>query len=238
MTADLCILHYTSNHLDRVNPRFAERVRAQILKSAGEYPIISVSQKPMDFGQNVCIGERPRGHLEIYKAILIAAKTATTDYVGLAEDDIFYTPSHWRTHRPPAHRFAYDLNRWGLNTWVNPPVFGYRARPVVNQLIAPRQLLIDALEERFAKFPDESKVPLKFWGDLGRYEAQLGVTVRELECFAAPDPSVVFSHEEAFGFLNHGKRKSVGEAQRSWLPYFGAAQRMMEMYRQPETAEV
>ncbi len=232
MTDSFSILHYTSNHLDKVNPRFAEKVRGQILKSAGAYPIISVSQKPMDFGQNVCIGERPRGHLEIYKAILIAAQTATTEYVGLAEDDIFYTPSHWRTHRPPSHRFAYDLNRWGLNTWVNPPVFGYRARPVVNQLIAPRQLLIDALEERFAKFPDESQVPLKFWGDLGRYESQLGVTVRELECFAAPDPSVVFSHEEAFGFLNHGKRKSVGEAQRTSLPYWGAAERMLSLYKE------
>lgn len=235
--SDLTIIHYTANTLDHVNPSFAQAVRAQLLKSAGEYPILTVSHEPLDFGyRNIVVGPVERGHLQIYKNILTGARAAETKYVGLAEDDVLAPPSHLRTHRPPAHRFAYDLNRWGLNTWIDPPVFGYRARPVVNQLIAPRQLLIDALEERFAKFPDESKVPLKFWGDLGRYESQLAVTVRELECFAAPDPSVVFSHEEAFGFLNHGKRKSVGEAQRTWLPYWGTAQRMMELYKQPEPA--
>ena len=235
MTDSFSIIHYTANHLDRVNPAFAEKVREHLLKSAGGYPIISVSHKPMNFGTNVCIGERPRGHLEIYRAILIGCQHATTDYVGMAEDDVFAPRSHWTTHRPPPDRFAYDVNRWGINTWIDPPVFGYRNRPVVNQLIAPRQLLIDALEERFAKFKSipDSEIPIKFWGDPGRYEAQLGVTVRAIECFAAPDPSVVFSHEEAFGFLNHGKRKSIGQAKRTWLPYWGSSQRMMEMYRQP-----
>ena len=240
MTPDLTLIHYTANWLDRVNPSFAEKVREQIVKSAGEYPIISVSQKPMDFGQNICIGERPRGHLEIYRAILVGAKAAITPFVGMAEDDVLAPSSHWRTYRPPLNKFAYDLNRWGINTWVTPPVFGYRNRPVVNQLIAPRQLLIDALEERFTKFKDvpDSAVPLDRWGDPGRYEARLGVTVRELECFAAPDPSIVFSHEEAFGFLNHGKRKSVGHFPRAWLPRWGFAEEMLALYKQPELQTV
>lgn len=238
MTPDLSLIHYTSNHLDRVNPSFAEKVREQIVKSAGEYPIISVSQKPMDFGENICIGERPRGHLEIYRAILIGAKAAKTPYVGMAEDDCFAPSSHWRTHRPPPDRFAFDLNRWGLNTWVTPAVYGYRSRCVVNQMIAPAALLVEAMEERFARFKDvpDPEVPIKFWGDPGRYESHLGVTVRATEGFAAPDPSVVFSHEAAFGFLNHGKRKSVGQFARTWLPYWHFAKDMLALYK-PETAE-
>jgi len=237
MAQDLTIIHYTANHLDRVNPEFAEKVREQILKSAGEYPIISVSHKPMNFGENICIGEQPRSHLNIYRAILIGSKHAKTPYVGMAEDDVLAPPSHWRTHRPPPDRFAYDLNRWGINTWVEPPTYGYRNRPVVNQLIAPTAMLVDALEERFEKFAGkpESEIPLSYWGDPGRYEKQLGVSKRELECFAAPDPSVVFSHEEAFGFLNHGKRKSVGQFPRSWLPYWGFAHQMLALYKQSES---
>jgi hypothetical protein len=65
--------------------------------------------------------------------------------------------------------------------------------------------------------------PLKFWGDLGRYEKHLGVTEREWEPFAAPDPSVIFSHEEAFGFISRGTRKSIGEGHREDLPYWGSA---------------
>lgn len=237
MNTDITIVHYTSNWLDKVNPRFAEKVREQIVRSAGDYPIISVSQQPMEFGTNICIGEQPRSHLNIYRAILIGAKHAKTPYVGMAEDDVLAPPSHWRTHRPPPDRFSFDLNRWGINTWVEPPMFGYRSRCVVNQMIAPTALLVAAMEERFEKFkgvPDQ-QVPIKFWGDPGRYEAQLGVTVRSVEGFAAPDPSVVFSHEEAFGFLNHGKRKSVGQFARTWLPYWGFAHQMLALYRQPES---
>lgn len=252
MKPDLTIVYYTSGHLAKTNPGFLRHTSSQLIRVAQGFPIISVSQHPLSFGfgdsgivaddaidhKNVCVGEIGRSHLNIYRQLLIGAREATTPYIATAEDDILYSHSHFRTHRPPNHRFAYDLNRWGMNTWVKPPVFGYRARPVVNQLIAPTSLLIDSLEERFNKFkgvPDE-EVPISFWGDPGRYEKQLGVTVREIECFAAPEPSIVFSHEEAFGFLNHGVRKSVGEFPRTELPGWGSAEKIMELWKQPAYA--
>lgn len=237
MDNDLTIIYYTSNHLDTANPRFLAHTRNQLANVAENYPIISVSQKPItafsdQAHQNICVGDIGRSHLNIYRQLLIGAKKAKTPYVASAEDDILYSHSHFRTHRPPPHRFAYDLNRWGMNSWVNPPVFGYRARPVVNQLIAPTELLIEAMEERFAKFKDvpDDQVPISFWGDPGRYEKQLGVTVRELECFAAPEPSLVYSHQAAYGFLNHGRRKSVGEFPRTTLPLWGSAEAMMALW--------
>ena len=233
--SDIEIVYYSCNHLDKVNPSFVAKTREALVQAAGDIPIVCVSHEPLSFGsRNIVVGPVPRGHLQIYKNILVGAKHATAPFVALAEDDIFYPASHFRTYRPPAHKFAYDLNRWGINTWVEPPMYGYRNRPVVNQLLAPRLLLIEALEERFAAYPDESKVPLKFWGDLGRYEGNLGVTIREFECYAAPDCSVVFSHEEAFGYLNHGKRKSIGHGARTWLPKWGFAKDMLALYKQPE----
>lgn len=235
MNMDLTIIYYTSNWLDTANPEFLRSTRKQLNKVAGDYPIISVSQRPVAFGNRmICVGEIGRSHLNIYRQLLAGAKEAKTPFIATAEDDILYSHSHFRTHRPPPNRFAYDLNRWGINTWVQPPTFGYRARPVVNQLIAPTELLIEAMEERFAKFSDvpDDQVPISFWGDPGRYEKQLGVTVREIECFAAPEPSIVFSHEEAFGYLNHGKRKSVGEFPRTELPGWGTAEKIMELWKQ------
>lgn len=242
----LTVLHYTSGHLDTTNPHFAQTVRDQILIAAGDYPIVTVSQSPLDFGKNIiasdasmgvlrCVG---RSHLNIYRAILIGAIHSETEFCGLIEDDCMVPPDHFRTHRPPPHKFAYDFSKWGINTWVRPPVFGYRSRAVINSLIAPRQLLIDALQERFNKYPDEEALkakfgnsnPLKFWGDLGRYEKHLGVTVREWESFASPVPSVVFSHEEAFGFLSRGKRKSIGEGHRTELPGWGSAESMLALW--------
>lgn len=244
MNTDLTIVYYTSNWLASRNPRFLAATWGALARAAGDYPIIIVSQQPLEVEhlnmaeqlKSICVGDIGRSHLNIYRQLLIGAREATTPYVATAEDDILYSHSHFRTHRPPPTRFAYDLNRWGMNTWVKPPMFGYRARPVVNQLIAPTSLLIDSLEERFNKFkgvPDE-KIPISFWGDPGRYEKQLGVTVREFECFAAPEPSIVFSHEEAFGFLNHGVRKSVGEFPRTELPGWGSAEKIIGLWKQPE----
>lgn len=239
----LSLIHYTANVLDRANPSFAQAVRDQIQRAAGDYPIITVSHEPLAFGQNIVVENPVRGHLQIYRNVLTGARAALTDWVVLVEDDIVYHESHFRTHRPPMHKFAYDFNKWGINTWVRPPVFGYRSRAVINQLIAPRQLLIDALEERFNLYPDEEALkkrfgesnPLKFWGDLGRYEKHLGVTVREWEPFASPVPSVVFSHEEAFGFLSRGKRKSIGEGHRTELPGWGSAESMLALWTGDQT---
>lgn len=228
---DLTVVFYTANV---IHEPFAGYVRDNLVKSIrGRYPLISVSQKPMpDFGRNVCVGEIGRSHLNLYRAVLRGAQEAQTAFVGLAEDDVMYSDSHWDTRRPPAHKFSYDVNGWGLNSWVRPAIFGYRNRKVINRLIAPRDLLVDALEERFAKFklvPDD-QVPLKFWGDLGRYENHLGVTVRETETFAAPEPSIIFSHDEAFGFLSRGERKSTGEGLRDYLYPWGKSESMLGLW--------
>ena len=228
---DLTLLHYTSNHLDHVNPRFAQIVRDQIVKSANGLPIISISHEPMDFGENICIGERPRSHLGIYKSILIGAKAAKTDYVACCEDDVLHHESQWQTHRPSLTRFSYNMSRWGLNCWVDPPWFGYRARPVLNQMLCPRELLIETFEERFAKYPDPDTTPLRFFAEPGRYERQLGVTVREFDCFASPVPAVVYSHQAAFGFESVGERKSIGEFPRKELPYWGSAKKILNLWK-------
>lgn len=241
MSPDLVAVYYTSNRLDAKRPHFAKAVRDQLLKSLdGEFPIITVSHEPLDFGdKNVVIGPVERSHLQIYRnvlhgAIAAASAFAAAPYIALCEDDALYTRGHFRTHRPPAHKFAYDFNKWGMNTWNDPPVFGYRARAVINHLIAPRKLLIESLNERFHKFKDvpDSEIPIQWWGDLGRYERKLGCTPREWEPFAAPEPGLVFSHEEAFGFLNQGARKSAGGARRTELPGWGTAQQMVDLWNE------
>lgn len=235
--SDLAIVFYTANCL---HEPFAGHIRSNLISAtAAKFPLIVVSHKPMDFGDVRLVVQNPvRSHLQIYKNILQGALAAEGyKYIACCEDDVLYAPSHFTTSRPE-NKFSYDFNKWGINTWVNPPMFGYRSRAVINQLIAPRELLIEALDERFALYPDEASLrrkfgegnPFKFWGDLGRYEKHLGVTVRPWEPFAAPDPSVVFSHDEAFGFLSAGTRKSVGNAPRTELPYWGSAQRMLDLW--------
>lgn len=232
MKADLSVVFYTANKL---HEPFAATVRDNLLRSIdGDFPLIVVSHEPMSgFGDKNIVIENPTwGHLQIYRNILTGSIAAETEFIGLAEDDILYSHDHWRTHRPAAHRASYDLSRWGMNCWERPARFGYRCRPVINQLVAPRQLVIDAFTERFEKFAGmkDEEIPIRFFAEIGRYEKSLGVTVREMEAFASPVPSVVYSHSEAFGYQSRGQRKSIGEFPRTELPYWGSAEKMLSLW--------
>jgi hypothetical protein len=231
---DLSVIYYTSNWLDEHNPYFLENTRKQLLYAIGDLPMVIVSQKPTLFGKNsinVCIGDVGRSHLNIYRQILAGCKAAKTAYVALAEDDILYSREHFHSKVPNGDYFLYDMNKLSLFTWTKPPLFSFRHnRMVVNQLIAPRQYLIDAMEERFAKFPDESKIPLKSWGDPGRYENYLGVTVRKTDTFMSTCPSIVFTHPQAYGYLNHGKKKRLGDLRIIEVPYWGKAEQVLKLW--------
>lgn len=239
---DLSVIYYTSNFLEEKNPYFLENTKKQLLKAIGTHPLISVSLKPMDFGHNIVVGEKDgldsgRSHLNIYRQILIGCKQAKTKYVAMAEDDILYSFAHFHTYTPKRSRFAYDMQKLSLFTWTDPPMYSFRTkRKVVNQLIAPRDLLIEALEERFARIPtlleqgmDLPEI-LSKWGDPGRYESLLGITPRETEEFYSQTPSIVFSHEHAYGYLNHSNKKRLGDVRMYDIPEWGKASDVLKLF--------
>ena len=234
---DLTVVYYTANYLDTHNPYFLENTKKQLLKAIDNLPLISVSQKPMAFGQNICVGETGRSHLNLYRQILIGVKAAKTKYVAMAEDDVLYSHEHFHYHLPEKDVFSYNMAKWSLFTWTRPPLFSFRTkRKVVNSLIAKRDMLVEALEERFNKFkgaPDE-KIPIHYWGDPGRYENHLGVTVRETEEFYTTEPNIVFSHPEAFGYLSRGTRKRLGDIRAIEIPYWGRAEDILKLYYEKE----
>lgn len=243
---DLSIIYYTSNWLEDKNPHFLENTKKQLIKAIGKFPLVIVSQKPTLFGgntENVVMGDIGRSHLNIYRQILAGCKMADTDYVAMAEDDILYSESHFHSRQiekefaDNGDVFLFDMNKLSMFTWGKPR-FSFRSkRRVVNQLIAPRQMLIDALEERFKRIDylmkkegwSEERV-IKYWGDPGRYEGILGVTVRKSIEFYSQVPSIVFSHPEAFGYLNLGKKKRVGDIRIIELEDWGRAEDVLKLY--------
>jgi len=133
---DMTILYYTAN----VIPKGIEYSVLRSLKGFG-YPIVSVSQEPMDLGKNIVV-PKERSMNNIYKQILIGAKAAKTKYVALCEDDCLYVKEHFK--RRPTKSFAYNMNRWNLH--LDKEVFSYWNRIVLSQCIADREDLIKCLE--------------------------------------------------------------------------------------------
>jgi len=225
---DISIIFYTANQIPEF---FAENVREQILKATKcMIPIISVSQKPLEFGDNICIGDVGPSILGIYRQVLIGAKEAKTDYVVLCEDDILYHESHFNSYRPPNDAFGYNHNKWEIFTWERDVVLSTKTgRSLLNQCIAPRELLIEALEERFSKTYTEDRIR-KHFGEFGKYERWLGVTIRKQEIFYSREPNIIFCHGDALGYQYLGSRKGHGDIRVKEIPLWGTAEEIIVKY--------
>jgi len=222
---DLTVLYYTANLL---KPKFDEAIRKQLRLAAEDFPIVCVSQKPMDFGDvNICVGDIGQTHLNIYRQMLIGAKEVKTKYIAIAEDDTLYSAGHFTEYRPADDTFGYDMSKWSVYTWKD--VYSVKRRISGPAIIVPTKLFIEALKERLEKAIDK---PIKFWAEFGRYENHLGVKVQKVEHFWSTDGIVIFSHEEALGFKGLGKRKKLGEFRAYDIPYWGHINKMLEMYHE------
>ena len=225
---NLTCIYYTANV---ISDYFAENTRKQLLEASEGRPLISVSLKPIDFGDNLWT-DNERSHVNIYRQALIGAQAAETKYIALCEDDVLYSKEHFR-YRPTTGRFAYNLGTWAVYTWQDPPMFNHKGggRINLNSLICERKLFIDAMEERFEKYPDETLVNTNLWAEPGKYERQLGVTVRETEVFYTNPPNIVFSHEDELSFAGLGVRKRLGELRATEIPHWGRAEKIMGLYK-------
>jgi len=145
------ILYYTAN---REDPVFEQKIIDDMKSKAGDMPIISVSQKPMKLGQNICIGDVGFSYLNERKQILIAAKKAKTDYVIMSESDFLYAPEYFNFNPSGDNIYCYD-NIWIM--WLSSrrrPDFKHKRAPSDGAQIVKRDFLIALLERYLAPYPE------------------------------------------------------------------------------------
>lgn len=226
---DLTIIYYTANVIPSM---FALRMRQDLKKRLPEgTPVVCVSRKPSaDYFPNNIVVDLPYHHLSIYRQALIGAKAAETKYIALCEDDVLYSPEHFK-HRSSPGKFAYNMNTWNITTWGD-PMFTQKlgGRKNLGNLICERELFIRAMEERFLRWPDDSKIDLGIWAEPSKYERQLDVPIKEAEFFCTNPPNIMFSHQTALSFEGLGTRKRLGEIRATELPYWGRVQGVRSLY--------
>lgn len=217
---DLTILYLTASLIPE---HFAAYQRKVLLEAAGDYPIISLSREPLDFGVKNILQIGPKCLDTIYREMLRGAKLAETPYVAVAEDDTLYPKEHFSFYRPEKDTFAYNQNRLALFTWGT-PTYSWRNRKTNATLIAPRELMIEALEDRFAKYPEA--IPENIVGELGRgmVERNLGVTLRNsIEVYS--ETSVIqVNHDAGSDDRARRHRKKLGPIKAYDIPHWGRAE--------------
>lgn len=223
MKDDLTIIFLTAN---RVPKAWAAFHKEKLLEAADGQPIITISREPLDWGINVLQTEK-YGHSNIYVQLLKGAKLAETAFIAVAEDDALYPKEHF-AYRPPTDTFAYNLNRLNVFTWGR-ATYSWKNRMGNFTLVAPRLLAIEALEERFAKYPRGTP----YTGELGRanVEEKLGVTPRKSDYFTTEISVVHIDHEYGIDRLARTHRKAPGICRSYDIPYWGKAEDIVKKFK-------
>jgi len=222
---DITAIYLTLNRM----PKAWQKFHMSHLKEAVKHiPVVSVSRIPMDFGENI-LDTGPYGYVNIYVQILRAAKIAKTKYIAVVEDDTLYHENHFMCFRPKDNQFAYNRARWSVFSWGT-EVYSLRQRISNCSCVAPRKLMIEALEERFTKYG--YNIPKTLCGECGRnkLEKQMGITLRKQVDFFSKIPVVQLSHPEGTEDRQKIMRKRHAEIQAWDIPYWGKAKDIIKYY--------
>lgn len=107
------IVYYTSNKEDK---SFEQKIQDKLLDVCGDIPIVSVSQKPMDLGQNICVGEVGASDHNLFRQIQIGCHRVETPYVISCEADCLYPPEYFNFIADGDNYYRFD-NLWILAEW-------------------------------------------------------------------------------------------------------------------------
>lgn len=141
------IIYYTAN---RENPGFESKIQESIIRNSGGLPIISVSQKPIKLGKNICVGNVGQSRLNAFRQMLIGAKEAKTPFLVFAEADFLYPPEYFAFEPGWANLYRYD-NVWAV--FKNQDIY-HRLKFASGAQIARRRFVVYELEKYLKNQPE------------------------------------------------------------------------------------
>ena len=177
------LLYLTDNTLE---PEIMELCQRVLLREAGDIPIVSVSQKPIDLGHNICVGEIGRSWLSLYRQIHAGLEAVETDNVVIVEHDCLYTFDHLSYKISDPGVFHYNANHWLVNWHGNHPEFEgmysyWARRTALSQLVCAKALLLESTREVLGLIDNGLNVAqgLRFYGEPGVKSKQFEIAYVE-----------------------------------------------------------
>jgi hypothetical protein len=201
----LTVLYYTSNH---EGPEFEQKIIETLLENCGDLPIISVSQKPISLGKNICVGDVGLSYLNEWRQMYIGAKEVKTPYIVFAESDHLYPKEYFEFVPPRAGAWHYD-NVWTVFKDVT-RAGSYRRKLFSDGAqICDKKSLVERLERFLASKPQWS---------LGEFDEQL-LDVH-FDYFSGITPCIVFKTGD--GVSNSANViNEPGNNRKNSLPHWG-----------------
>lgn len=206
----------------REKPAFEQKIRDNILKVCGGLPIISVTQKPMDFGKNICVGDAIGvSGFNFFRQVQIACEEAKTRFVISAEADTLYPPDYF-TFEPEKDDICYRNS----NLYVvahKRPIFWKKEEGATHAQIVGRKFYLKRLEELFKDAPEWSVEEKNFPRERG-----LGVDVfdeKQIDFWETDNPVVQIKTSDSMRHYTNSDR-----IDRASIPYWGDAAALRKKY--------
>jgi hypothetical protein len=216
MEPDRTIVYYTG-HTER--PEFEERIRVALLDAIGDLPLISVSQRPIDFGHNICVGEVGISIHNAWRQLQIGAEAATTPFICVAESDYLYPKEHFAFTPDKLDAFYMPTPLYMIYAQrAGTPVFRYKPTGCEGTLIVGREFLIQRIHEILD--------PYGTWSPL---VARLHLFRRgQAQRFPVAIPPVMFKTDRGMTLRDHHTSDHL-----TTLPGWGDAATLLRTYVNP-----
>lgn len=186
--SDMTLLYYTANVAPEV---FVSRVREHLWKMADGLPVISVSQKPIDFGENICVGDIGYNPPNVYRQILTGAKQVKTQFLACCEDDTLHDQEYFSSEKLEPDQIYYN-HRWN----VMPTLYYYRRnRRGMCTCVAPTELMVKIMQEKWDRWEKDHYQPV--FAEPGRRDRELGLYECKVRILATKNVSLTFKHRNS-----------------------------------------
>lgn len=215
------VIYCSSN---REKPEFEQRIRDNILKYCGDIPIVSVTQKPIDFGTNICVGDNVGvSGFNFFRQSLIACYAAKTPFVLSCEADTVYPPDYF-TFIPPREDICYrNKNLYVMGQ--HRTYFYKKEEGATHAQIVGREFYIKTLEKLFEGEPEWSIEQKNFPKEKFHKKGEDVFKKQEIEFYETENPVVQIKTSQSMRNYTNSDRIPRYE-----LPFWGSGKDFREKF--------
>lgn len=217
---DLTIIYYTSN---RENLVFEGNIKRHLLETIDGLPLISVSQKPIDFGKNICVGDVGVSGHNAFRQFQIGIQEAKTKYICPAESDIVYPKEYFEFLPPKDDCFYVAMPLYVLfNQRKKARCFVKKSKGSESSMVVSRDCVLRRLEIMF-KGHD-------LWGPI---EDEIFLLRRQKFEFFYINPIITFKTDQNM----HKRTPHDQNSATKEIPYWGNIYDVIKRFNEDRTGE-
>lgn len=213
---DATILYVSSS---REKPEFERKIQNVIYDNSNGLPIISVTQKPTDFGINIVVGNVGASGFNFLRQLLIGCNAIETKYVIACESDCLYPPDYFQ-FRPERDDKCYR----NTNTYImgyNRDFFWKKPEGGTWAQVIGREFYMERLKFLLDGEPKWNVVAKNF-------PKEKGLSLFEpdqIEDFETKNPCVSIKTGRGMRRYSHSERKDIPE-----LDYWGSGKSIYDKF--------